>query len=83
MTDLTAAEWKMMGIAQEGHLTNVEMAEKLGMAPSPCLRRMKSPKDRGFIERTVSVLNRKMLGLEILAEVDIKVLQTNSRSMYA
>jgi Lrp/AsnC family transcriptional regulator, leucine-responsive regulatory protein len=81
MTDLTAAEWKMLGIAQESHLTNVELAERLGMAPSPCLRRMKSLKDRGFIERTVSVLNRKMLGFEILAEVEIKVLQINSRSV--
>src|SRR5580698_1381827 len=34
-----------------------------------------------FIERTVSVLNRKMLGFEILAEVEIKVLQIASRSV--
>jgi Lrp/AsnC family transcriptional regulator, leucine-responsive regulatory protein len=81
MTELSASEWKMLGIVQDGQVTNVELAERLGMAPSPCLRRMKSLKDRGYIERTVSVLNRKMLGFEILAEVEIKVLQIASRSV--
>jgi Lrp/AsnC family leucine-responsive transcriptional regulator len=70
-----------LSLVQEIHATNVELAERLGMAPSPCLRRMKALKDRGYIERTVSVLNRKMLGFEILAEVEIKVLQIASRSV--
>jgi DNA-binding Lrp family transcriptional regulator len=54
MTEISASEWKMLGIVQESHVTNVELAERLGMAASPCLRRMKALKDRGFIERTVS-----------------------------
>jgi Lrp/AsnC family leucine-responsive transcriptional regulator len=79
MTELTASELRMLAVIQENHVTNVELAERLGMAPSPCLRRMKSLKDRGFVERTVSILDRRKLGFEILAQVEIKVTQIASR----
>jgi len=81
MTGLSAGEMRMLAIVQEEHVTNVELADRLGMAPSPVLRRMKALKDRGFIERTVSILDRKKLGFEILALVEIKVLQIASRSV--
>ena len=81
MTELSATELRMLGIVQENHVTNVELAQRLGMAPSPCLRRMKSLRDRGYIDKTVSVLNRKKLGFEILALVEIKVPQMAMRSM--
>jgi Lrp/AsnC family transcriptional regulator, leucine-responsive regulatory protein len=81
VTDLSLSELRMLAVVQEGHVTNVELAERLGMAPSPCLRRMKSLKDRGYIERTATILNRRKLGFEILAQVEIKVTQIASRSV--
>ena len=80
MTELSLNELKMLAIIQDEHVTNVELAERLGMAPSPCLRRMKALKERGFIEKTVSILNRKQLGFEILAEVEIKIAQIAGRT---
>jgi Lrp/AsnC family leucine-responsive transcriptional regulator len=81
MTELTLRELKMLAIVQEEHLTNVELAGRLGMAPSPCLRRMRALKERGYIDKTVSILNRKLLGFEILAEVQIKIAQIAGRSV--
>ena len=81
MTELSMNELRMLALVQENHMSNVELAQRLGMAPSPCLRRMKSLRDQGFIERTVSVLNRRLLGFEILALTQIKVPQINMRSM--
>ena len=81
MTDLSTSDLRMLAVVQENHVSNVELAERLGMAPSPCLRRMKTLKDRGYIERTVSILNRRKLGFEILAQVEIKVTQIASRSV--
>jgi Lrp/AsnC family transcriptional regulator, leucine-responsive regulatory protein len=81
MTELAPIELRMLAVVQESHVTNVELAERLNLAPSPCLRRMKSLKDRGYIDRTVSILNRRKLGLEILAQVEIKVLQITGRSV--
>jgi Lrp/AsnC family transcriptional regulator, leucine-responsive regulatory protein len=68
-------------VVQENHVTNVELAERLGMAPSPCLRRMTALKDRGYIERAVSLLNRRKLGFEILAQIEIKVMQIAGRAV--
>ena len=81
MTELTASEMRMLAVVQESHVTNVELAERLGMAPSPCLRRMKALKDAGYIERTVSLLNRRKLGFEILAQVEIKIEQIAGRAV--
>jgi Lrp/AsnC family leucine-responsive transcriptional regulator len=81
MTDITANEMRMLAVVQENHVTNVELAERLGMAPSPCLRRMKALKDAGYIERTVSILDRRKLGFEILAQVEIKVVQIAGRAV--
>ena len=81
MTELTASELRMLAVVQENHVTNVELAERLGMAPSPCLRRMKALKDQGYIERTVSILDRRKLGFEILAQVEIKVMQIPGRAV--
>jgi Lrp/AsnC family leucine-responsive transcriptional regulator len=80
MSELSTIDLKLLAIIQNAHVTNVDLAERLGMAPSPCLRRMKSLKDRGFIDNTVSILNRKRLGFEILAEVHIKVAHIQGRS---
>jgi Lrp/AsnC family leucine-responsive transcriptional regulator len=80
MGELSTIDLKLLTIIQSTHISNVELAEKLGMAPSPCLRRVKSLKDRGFIDNTVSILNRKRLGFEILAEVHIKIAQIPGRS---
>jgi Lrp/AsnC family leucine-responsive transcriptional regulator len=81
MTNLSSGELRMLAVVQENHVTNVELAERLGMAPSPCLRRMKALKDAGYIERTVSILNRRKLGFEILAQVEIKVMQIPGRAV--
>jgi Lrp/AsnC family transcriptional regulator, leucine-responsive regulatory protein len=81
MTELSPIELKMLSIIQEEHVTNVELAERLNIAPSPCLRRMQALKERGYIDKTVSILNRKRLGFEILAEVEVKVAHVAGRAV--
>jgi len=80
MTELSTTDFKMLAIVQDTHVTNVELADRLSMAPSPCLRRMKSLRERGYIDKTVSLLNRKKLGFEILAQVHIKIAQIAGRT---
>ena len=81
MTALSPVEIRLLSIVQENYMSNVELAERVGMAPSPCLRRMKALKDSGYIEKTVSILDRRKLGFEILAHVEVKVPQTADRSV--
>lgn len=52
-------------IQQDASLTNQQLAEKVGLSPSPCLRRVRALEDAGVIVRTVTVLNHKKLGLSL------------------
>ncbi|MGO1462426.1 MAG: Lrp/AsnC family transcriptional regulator [Marinobacter sp.] len=52
-------------IQQDASLTNQQLAEKVGLSPSPCLRRVRALEDAGVIVRTATVLNHKKLGLSL------------------
>ena len=54
-------------IQKDASLTNQQLAEKVGLSPSPCLRRVRALEDAGIIMRTVTVLDHKKLGLSLTA----------------
>lgn len=54
-------------IQKDASLTNQQLAEKVGLSPSPCLRRMRALEDAGIILRTATVLDHKKLGLSLTA----------------
>src|SRR5690606_4386598 len=50
-------------------LSNQELAERIGLSPSPCSRRVKQLEDDGYIIGQVALLDRKKLGLSLTAYV--------------
>lgn len=52
-------------LQQDGGLSNQELAERVGLSPSPCLRRVKALEEAGVILRRVTLLDRKKLGLSL------------------
>ena len=54
-------------LQQNGSLTNQELADKVGLSPSPCLRRVRALEDAGVIVRQVTILDHKKLGLSLTA----------------
>ena len=54
-------------LQQNGSLTNQELADKVGLSPSPCLRRVRALEDAGIIVRQVTILDHKKLGLSLTA----------------
>ena len=58
-------------IQLDGELSNLELAEKIGLSPTPCLRRVKKLEQSGIIEKKVTLLNQKGLGLNITAMISI------------
>lgn len=56
-------------IQRDGDLTNAQLSAQVHLSPSQCARRLDRLRQAGFIERTVTVLNRDRLGLSILAYV--------------
>lgn len=53
--------------------TNVELADKVGLSPSSCLRRVQRLKKSGFIDRVVAILNPAKAGRVIKAIVTVEL----------
>lgn len=58
---------------KNGSISNLELAEKVGLSPSPCSRRVKQLEDEGVIDRYATLLNPAKLGLKLTAMVQISM----------
>jgi len=54
-----------------GRLTNVELAERVALSPSPCLRRLKQLEESGVIRQYVALLDPSKIGLGLQAFVRV------------
>ncbi|GGY45721.1 AsnC family transcriptional regulator [Bacterioplanes sanyensis] len=60
-------------LQQDGSLTNLQLAERIGLSPSPCSRRVKALEECGLIEGYRAHLNARLLGLDLMALVHISM----------
>lgn len=60
-------------LQRDASLTNQDLADRVGLSPSPCLRRVKLLEEAGVIEKRVAVLDRKQLGLTLTALIHISM----------
>jgi DNA-binding Lrp family transcriptional regulator len=61
-------------LQQDGKLANNELAQRVGLSASPCLRRVKQLEDTGIIEKYVALVNPQKvnLGLTVFARIWLK-----------
>lgn len=57
----------------DGTITNLELAERIGLSPSPCARRVKQLQDAGVIRGQATLLNPSSLGLKLTALIQISM----------
>jgi DNA-binding Lrp family transcriptional regulator len=50
-------------LQREGKIQNTELAERVGLSPSPCLRRVRLLEEAGIIDRYVALLDAAHLGM--------------------
>lgn len=58
-------------LQQDGRISNQELAERIGLSPSPCLRRVRQLEEEGVIDRYVALLKPEKLGLKLTALIQI------------
>lgn len=58
---------------RNARISNLELADKIGLSPSPCSRRVKQLEDSGFIDRHVTLLNQAKLQLKLTAIVQVSM----------
>ena len=57
----------------DGRLSNVELAARVGLSPSPCLRRLRHLEREGVIQRYAALLDAKALGLDVTAFISVRL----------
>ena len=58
---------------KDGRVSNLELANLVGLSPSPCSRRVKQLEDAGYIDRHVTLLSPEKLGLTLTAWLSISI----------
>ena len=56
-------------LQRDGRITNVELAERIGLSESATLRRVRQLEQSGVIDRYTAVVDQRKLGLEVTAFV--------------
>ena len=80
-SDLDATDRKILELLQaDGRMSLAELAEKVGLSPSPCLRRVRMLED-GVISRYVAVLDQRAVGLPVSVFVSIKLEKQRQESL--
>lgn len=60
-------------LQQDGQMSNQALAERIGLSPAPCLRRVKALEEAGLIVGYQALLDAKKLGLSLMALIGISM----------
>jgi DNA-binding Lrp family transcriptional regulator len=77
-------------LQDDGRITNVELAHRVGISAPPCLRRLRALEEAGYIKGYRALLDEKLLGYEVTvfamvhltsqAEADLQAFETFVRA---
>lgn len=78
--EIDSIDYKILkNLQNDGRISNAELADKIALSPSPCLRRVKSLEQKGVIERYVAIVNPKLIGLPVNVVINVS-LQSQEQS---
>jgi len=60
-------------LQEDGRLSNQELADRIGLSPSPCLRRVRTLEEAGVIAGYRALVDAKALGLSLMALIHISM----------
>jgi len=68
-------------LQNNGRISNAELADLVGLSPSPCLRRVKALEQAGIIKRYAAIVDAKAVGLPISIFVNVSLLRQERSSL--
>ena len=72
--ELDRYDRRILGILQEeGRISNQDLADRIGLSPSPCLRRLRVLEESGLIRGYRALVDAKKLGLTLMALIHISM----------
>ena len=71
---LDDTDWRILAALQDdARLTNADLAEKVFLSPSPCLRRVRDLEQAGLIRRYVTLLDPLKIGLTVSVFIQVSL----------
>jgi Lrp/AsnC family leucine-responsive transcriptional regulator len=71
----------LLQLQADGRITNHELAGKVGLSPSPCLRRVRQLEEDGVISGYVALVDPDAIGLGVSAFVRVRLSQQDDRHL--
>src|SRR6476620_4185469 len=68
-------------LQDDGRMSLADLAQKVGLSPSPCLRRVRILEKSGVISRYVAVLDQRAVGLPVSVFISIKLEKQRQESL--
>ena len=73
---------RLLRILQENaRLSNVELAERVGLSASPCLRRMRQLEDSGVIKGYMTLIDQTVIGLPVSVFISVTFKEQSERAL--
>ena len=73
-TRLDRTDRRILELLQaNARISNLELADAVGLSPTPCARRVKRLEDSGLIRGHVTLLDQQQLGLDLTAFINISM----------
>ncbi|KAG9607051.1 hypothetical protein KCV01_g5348, partial [Aureobasidium melanogenum] len=71
----------LRSLQRDGRLQNLQLAEEVGLSPSPCLRRVRRLEEAGVVERYVALLNPAAMGLGLTVFARISLVAQDAETV--
>jgi Lrp/AsnC family transcriptional regulator, leucine-responsive regulatory protein len=82
MTELDRTDLRMLAVLQsEGRVTNAELAERVNLSPSACLRRLQRLESEGVITGYAAQIDPEAVGLGLQAFVRVQLARHESAAI--
>lgn len=81
MIKLDDIDFRMLEILQtDGRIPVLDLADRVGLSPTPCSRRLRRLEREGIIANYYAAVNPKAVGLDVMAFVSVRVRHSAERA---
>jgi Lrp/AsnC family transcriptional regulator, leucine-responsive regulatory protein len=79
---LDATDWKILAELQSNaRVSNVDLAQKVALSPSPCLNRVRALEQSGVIARYVTLIDPLAIGLTVSVFIQVSLEKQIERAL--
>jgi len=71
----------LQNLQEDARLTNVELADRIGLSPSPCLRRLKRLEEDGVISGYMTLVDQNAVGLPVSVFVNVTLKEQSETAL--